>query len=118
MIPNKEKQRWHYRAVKNLSTLLRGITSKHHVHFYCLNCLHSFRTENKLQSHKKPCKNKDFCGIVIPSEKDQTLEFKQYMQYMKFDKVPCIIYADIKSSILKIDGCVNNPEKPSATKNR
>ena len=47
--------------VKKLSTLLRRITSKHHGDFYCLNCLHSCRTENKLKSHKKRCKNKDFC---------------------------------------------------------
>ena len=26
MIPNKEKEGWHYLAVKKLSTLLRGIT--------------------------------------------------------------------------------------------
>ena len=37
--------------------------------FYCLNCLRSFRTENKLKSHEKVCTNKDFCGIVVPSEK-------------------------------------------------
>ena len=60
--------------------------------FYCLNCLHSFRTENKLKSHEKVCKNKDFCGIVMPSEKDNILEFNQYM---KSDKMPYIIYADI-----------------------
>ena len=62
MIPNEEKEgpeakskglRWHYLAVKNLSTLLRGITSKYHGDFYCLNSLHSFRTENKLNSHEK-----------------------------------------------------------------
>ena len=46
MIPNKEKEGWHYLPVKKLSTFLRGITSKHHGNFYCLNCLHSFRTEN------------------------------------------------------------------------
>ena len=33
--------------------------------FYCLNYLHSFRTENKLKSNEKVCKNKDFCGIVM-----------------------------------------------------
>ena len=54
MITNEEKEGlWHYIAVKKLSTLLRGITSKHHGDFYCLNCLHSFRTENKLKSHEK-----------------------------------------------------------------
>ena len=31
MIPNKEKEEWYYLAVKKLSTLLRGITSKHHI---------------------------------------------------------------------------------------
>ena len=29
MIPNEEKEGWHYFAVKKLSTLLHGITSKH-----------------------------------------------------------------------------------------
>ena len=78
-----------------------------------MNCLLSFRTENKLKSHEKICKNKDCCGIVMPSEKDNILEFNQHM---KSDKMPCIIYADIESLITKIDGCANNPEKSSATK--
>ena len=69
MIPNKEKKGRHYLAVKKLSTLLRGLTSKHQEDFYCLNCLHSFRTENKLKSREKVCKNKNFCGIAMPSEK-------------------------------------------------
>ena len=59
--------------------------------FYCLKCLHSFIIENKLQSHEKVCKNKDFCGIVIPLQKDKILEFNEYM---KSDKMVCIIYPD------------------------
>ena len=99
---------------KKLSALLHGITSKHEDDFYCLNCFHSFRTENKLiKSHEKVCKNKDFCGIVMPSEKNQILKFNQYM---KSDKMPYIIYADIESLITKIDECTNNPEKSSTTK--
>ena len=47
MIPNEKKQIWHYLAVKKLSALLFRITSKHKVDFYCLNCLHSLRTEKK-----------------------------------------------------------------------
>ena len=38
--------RWHYLAVKSLPPLLRGITSNHHGDFYCLNCFHSYRTDN------------------------------------------------------------------------
>ena len=50
-------QKWHYLVVKNLSRLLRGITSNHKEDFYCLNCFHSYRTENKLEAHKKICEN-------------------------------------------------------------
>ena len=61
MIPIAEKEGWNYLAVKKLSTVLRRITSKHHGDFCCFNYLHSFRTENKLKSHEKVWKNKDFC---------------------------------------------------------
>ena len=57
-----------------ISVSLRGIKPKHHGDFYCLNYLHSFRTEKKLKSHEKVCKNKEFCGILMPSEKDNLLE--------------------------------------------
>ena len=114
MIPNVWKKWWRYLAVKKLSaSLLHGITSKHKGDFYCLNCLHSLRTENKLKSHEKLCKNKNFCGIAMPSEKDRVLEFNQYM---KSDKMPYIIYADLESLIRKIDACGNNLEEPSITK--
>ena len=51
MITDGEK--WYYLTVKNLPGLLRGITSTHKEDFYCLNCFHSYRTKNKLESHKK-----------------------------------------------------------------
>ena len=35
---------------------------------------HCFRTKNQLKSHEKLCKNKDFCGIVMPTEKENILE--------------------------------------------
>ena len=44
---------------------------------------------------------------------DNILEFNQYM---KSDKMPYIIYADMQSLLKKIDGCVNNPENSSTTK--
>ena len=53
---------------KKLSALLKGITSKHKGVFYCLNCLHYFRRKNKLESHKRVCKNKDFGNIIMLSE--------------------------------------------------
>ena len=77
-----------------------------------MNCLHSFRTENKLKSHKKVYKNKDFCEIVMPSQKDKTLELNQYMTS---EKMPEIIYTDIEPLIKKLGGCPNNPEHSSTT---
>ena len=56
MICNGEN--WHYLTVKNLSRLLRGITSNHGGGFYCLNCFHSHRTKNKLEARKKICENR------------------------------------------------------------
>ena len=106
MIPNKEKEGWRYLAVKKLSALLHGITSKNKDDFY------SFRTDNKLKSHEKVCKNKDFSRILMPSGNDNISEFNQYMMS---DKMLYIIYADIEILIKKIDGCANNPEKFSTS---
>ena len=44
---------WHYLAIKNISGLLRGITSNHNDDFFCLNCLHSYRTKSILKKHEK-----------------------------------------------------------------
>ena len=53
MIPNEEEReantegRWHYLTVKKLLTLLRGVTSKHHGDFYCLNCFRSLQQKKE-----------------------------------------------------------------------
>ena len=103
MIPNGEK--WRSVAVKKLSVLLKGITSKHYCNFYYLNCLHSFKTKGKLELHKNVCENKDFCNTIMPSEDTKILEFNQYQ---KPDKTSFITYADLGCVIKKINGCKNN----------
>ena len=50
MISNGKFWKWSFS--KTLSALLKVITSKHDGDFYCLNCLHLFRTKNKLESKK------------------------------------------------------------------
>ena len=49
----------------------------------------------------------------MPSENDNIWEIKQYM---KSEKMPFVIHADIESFIRKIDGCANNPENSSTMK--
>ena len=49
----------------------------------------------------------------MSSKDTMILEFNQYQ---KSDKIPFIIYVDLKSLIKRIDECKDNFEKPSATK--
>ena len=49
----------------------------------------------------------------MPPEDTKILEFNQYL---KSDKTPFVIYADLECLIEKTDGCKNNPENRSTTK--
>ena len=106
MITDNEK--WHYLAVKNISGLLRGITSNHDGDFYCLNCFHSYTTEKKLKKHQRICRNHDFCYVKMPDENSKILKYNPGEKSLKH---PFIIYADLECLLEKIDTCHNNPEK-------
>ena len=104
---------WHYLVVKNLSGLLRGISSKNDSDYYCLNCLQSYRTENKLNAHKKICENHDYCNIEMPSPSNNIIKYNSGKKSLE---LPFIIYADLECLLKKIDTCYNNPELSSTTK--
>ena len=86
----------HYLGVKKLSALFRGITSKNSGDFYCFNCLHSFRTKDKVESYKKVYEIKKIFYVIMPSENTKILEFSQCQ---KSDKAPLIIHADFDNTI-------------------
>ena len=96
-----------------MSTLLKGITSKHKGDFYCLNCFNSYSTKEKLKKHGNVCENHDYCYVEMPEKYNKILK---YNYGEKSVKVPFIIYADIESLLEKINTCHNNPEKSSTTK--
>ena len=96
MISNGEN--WHYLAVKSLSRLLRGITSNQNGDYYCLNCFHSYRTENKLNAHKKICENNEYCNIEMPSPNNNLIKYNQGGKSLK---LPFIIYADLECMLKK-----------------
>ena len=73
MITDGEK--WDYLAVKSLSPLFRGITSKQDGDIYCLNCFQLYTTENKLKKHKKVCENHDYCYIEMPEKDNKILKY-------------------------------------------
>ena len=101
-------KKWHYLAVKSLSALLRGITSNHDGDFYCLNCFHSYRTENKLKKHEKVCNDHDYCYVEMPDEFNEILKCNHGEKSLK---APAIIYADLECLLEKMHSCQNNPEK-------
>ena len=84
---------WHCLAVKSISGLLRGITSRHNGNFYCLNCFHTCTTEKKLRKHGKICSGYDFCHLKMPNEDNKVLK---YIPGEKSLRVSFIIYADLE----------------------
>ena len=90
----------------------RGISSNHDGDYYCLNCFHSYRTENKLNAHKI-CENHDYCNIEMPSPNNNIIKYNSGEKSLE---LPFIIYADLECLLKKIDTCYNNPELSSTTK--
>ena len=92
MIADGEK--WHYLAVNKLSTLRKGIISKHKGDFYCLNCFNSYSTKEKFKKHRNMCENHDYCYVEMPEKDNKKLRYNYGEKSMK---VPFIIYLDIES---------------------
>ena len=90
MITDGEK--WHYLTVKNLSGLLRGITSNHAGDFYCLNCFCVYYTKNKLEAHKKICENHDYCHVEMPTKDNNTIKYNKGEKSMKLLFIYIILY--------------------------
>ena len=111
MITDGEK--WHYLAVKSLSTLFREITANNYGKFYCLNCFQSYITENKFKKHKKVCENHDYCYVETPDEYNKILKYNEGQKSMR---VPLIIISDLECLLEKMNTCHNNPEKSSTVK--
>ena len=96
MIPDREKKKSNYLAVKKAISIIKrndiqkslahSFTgripwekiSKNNRHSCCLNGFHSFRTRSKLELHKRVCKNKDFSDVAMPSKDTKIFEFNQY----------------------------------------
>ena len=121
-----EIDKWHYialksiptddgfnRPIRSLSALCKGITSNNHGYFYCLGCLHSYRTD-KLEKHERLCNNHDYCHTEMPTEDNNTLKYNHREKSLK---VPWVIYADFECLLIKQQLCQNNPEESYTEKN-
>ena len=63
------------RPIRSLSRLFRGKTASNNGDLYCLDCLHSFRTDNALKRHERLCDNNDYCHIEMPTEDNNKLKY-------------------------------------------
>ena len=59
MITDDDDENWHYLAVKSISALFKEITSNNNGDYHCLNCFHSFFTNNMLKKHERLCGKND-----------------------------------------------------------
>ena len=122
MITNSEQSneadKWHYialksvrtddgfnRPIRSLSRLFRGITANNNGDFYCLGCLHSFRTDNALKKHERLCDNNDYCHVEMPTEDNNKLKYNHGEKSLK---APFAIYADLECLLIKQQSCQNN----------
>ena len=76
-------EKWYNRPVRSLSRLLRGIKSNHNRDFYCLNCFHSYRTDNKLKKHEKLCCEHDYCHVEMPTKDNKNIKIQSWREIIK-----------------------------------
>ena len=101
-----EIDKWHYiafkivptdngfnRPIRSLPRLFMGITSNNNRDFYCLGCLHSFRTDNALKKHERLCNNHDYCHVEMPNNDNNTLKYNHGENSLK---APLVIFADFE----------------------
>ena len=64
----------------------------------CLNCLHSFRTNNTLKKHDRLCDNNDYYNVEMPAQFNKTLKYNYVDKSLK---TPFVIYGDLECLLLK-----------------
>ena len=72
---------------------------------YYFNCLHSFRTANKLKSHEDVCNDHDYCYVEAHTN------ILKFNHEQKSVKIPFDIYDYIESLLEKISTCDKNPQE-------
>ena len=71
------------RPIRSLSRLFKGITANNNGGFYCMHCLHLFRTNNALKRQERLCGNNDYCHVEMPTEDNKTLKYNHGEKIIK-----------------------------------
>lgn len=94
IIENLNTSYYHFAYIKNLSRLIhKQVGHLKNKNWFCERCLNHFKTDYALQKHFIDCRNMNTCKIVLPTEKDKILQFKNFKNK---ESVPFVIYADFE----------------------
>ena len=108
MITDGEKR--HFTSVRSETRLFRGVFSKHHNDYYCLNCTYSYRTENALKKQERLCLNNKDCLVKLPFKNQRILKYEKDMRSVK---APHMIYLDYECLLKNIKDRTNINEEES-----
>ncbi|XP_076667934.1 uncharacterized protein LOC143368761 [Andrena cerasifolii] len=91
----------HFVLIKDLSRLLSAQLRRHNgKKVICDRCLHYFGSVEKLETHAVNCGKMNNCAILLPSEGNNLLSFKNHCTK---ERLPFVVYADLECIIEKTE---------------
>ena len=105
--------KFHYTWIKNLNRLLYEHSKHRERKHFCERCLHGYRREDLLESHKSECRGIGQTAVRVDMPEKGKNKFQNYDKQMP---APFVIYADIESLTRKIDGPELDPSKSNTQK--
>ena len=108
----KQGELSHYCLIKDLNGFLSRSKSGNIKHYFCPYCLQSFINQTLLHNHLSYCSVNGAQKVVLPSEGEKILKFRDFY---KTQKVAFVIYVDFECINRKLHTCMPNPELSHTT---
>ncbi|XP_072375301.1 uncharacterized protein [Diabrotica undecimpunctata] len=104
---NYIKQRvFHFAHIKHFSRLCgKKVGNVRNKKWFCERCFNHFSSETYLQNHLEDCFKINSVKMVLPTEKNYLMKFKNFNHK---ERVPFVIYADLESILTKFNDNNNN----------
>ena len=99
LIEDENTGKYHFVYINNISALAPHTNKSVNKQHLCANCMNWFRSEEKLEEHKKTsqCYRNDCCKVKMPNE-GSTLSFTEFQ---KMNRLPFMVVFDIESNLVK-----------------
>uniref|UniRef100_A0A6P7GBU6 Uncharacterized protein LOC114335715 n=1 Tax=Diabrotica virgifera virgifera TaxID=50390 RepID=A0A6P7GBU6_DIAVI len=98
---------FHFAYIKNISRLLnKQVKNTKNKKWFCERCFNHFSNDTHLQNHLEDCINSNSVKMILPTEENYIMKFKNYKHK---ELVPFVIYADLESILIKCTDDNSNP---------